>query len=212
VRHAPFWFLELCRPVLWLLARLLFRVRFVGAEHVPTTGPVLITPNHVTFMDPILVSIPIHRPLHYLALEPFLRIPGLGWLMRWCRAWPVHEGAASPEAARLAARILRAGQPLVVFPEGGRAADGRLQAFQSGAFRLALATGAPVVPVTLVGAFECWPVGQRLPRPGRVTITYHAPVGRTDVGLAGSRAEQAERLAALVRGRVAGVLPRSAVT
>ena len=137
----PFWFLEAVRPGFWVAARTLLRIRFQGVEHVPHAGPVVITPNHVSFMDPILVTIPIRRALHYMALEPFFRIRGLGALMRWARAFPVQEGEADSPAVRRALRLLRQGEPLVIFPEGGRSPDGRLQAFRPGAFRLALAAG-----------------------------------------------------------------------
>jgi 1-acyl-sn-glycerol-3-phosphate acyltransferase len=206
VRHAPLWFLEACRPVVRLAARGFLRIRFQGLEHVPPTGPLLITPNHVTYLDPILITIPIHRVLHYLALEPFLRIRVLGAVMRWARTWPVREDEVNDRAARTAIRVLRAGEPLVIFPEGGRSRDGRLQAFRPGAFRLALALDAPVLPVTIAGGFDVWPVGRRLPRPGRVTITYHPVVTRKDVPLDVPRDDQAALMAELVRRRIAAAL------
>jgi 1-acyl-sn-glycerol-3-phosphate acyltransferase len=168
---------------------------------------VVITPNHASFMDPILVTIPIRRPLHYMALEPFFRIRGLGALMRWARAFPIQEGEVDTPAIRRALRLLREGEPLVIFPEGGRSPDGRLQAFRPGAFRLALASGAPVVPVTIAGAFEAWPAQRRLPRPGRITITYHAPLSETDLPPDADRKTRPERLMALVRDRIEAALP-----
>jgi 1-acyl-sn-glycerol-3-phosphate acyltransferase len=118
-------------------------------------------------MDPVPITIPIHRPLHYMTLEPFFRVPFLGALIRWCRAFPVREDEADRQAVRTAIRLLRAGEALGIFPEGGRTPDGRLQPFRPGAFRLALQMEAPIVPVTIQGAFEAWPVGRRLPRLGR---------------------------------------------
>jgi 1-acyl-sn-glycerol-3-phosphate acyltransferase len=188
-------------------ARGLFRIRFEGVEHVPRTGPVLITPNHVSFMDPILVTIPVRRALHYMALEPFFRVRGLGVLMRWARAFPIQEGEIDNPAVRRALRVLRQGEPLVIFPEGGRSPDGRLQPFRPGAFRLALATGAPVVPVTIVGAFDAWPPQRRLPRPGRITITYHAPLAGSSLPPDADRRARPELLMALARERIASVLP-----
>jgi 1-acyl-sn-glycerol-3-phosphate acyltransferase len=167
---------------------------------------VVITPNHVSFMDPILITIPIRRALHYMALEPFFRIAGLGALMRWARAFPVQEGEPDGPAVRRALRLLRQGEPLVIFPEGGRSPDGRLQPFRPGAFRLALATGAPVLPVTIVGAFEAWPAGRRLPRPGRVTITYHPPIDETALPPDVDRKARPDLLMELVRERIAADL------
>ena len=202
----PFWFLEAVRPGFWVVARTLLRIRFQGIEHVPHAGPVVITPNHVSFMDPILVTIPVRRALHYMALEPFFRIRGLGALMRWARAFPVQEGEADSPAVRRALRLLRQGEPLVIFPEGGRSPDGTLQAFRPGAFRLALAAGAPVVPVTIAGAFEAWPARRRLPRPGRVTITYHRPLDAASLPPDADRKARPELLMALVRDRIAAGL------
>jgi 1-acyl-sn-glycerol-3-phosphate acyltransferase len=207
VRPVPLWFLELARPVVRLAARALFRIQFVGAEHVPSAGPVVLVPNHVSFMDPVLVNIPIHRPLHFMTLEPFFRKPGLGALIRWCRAFPVREDEADRQAVRTAIRILRAGEPLVIFPEGGRSRDGRLQPFRSGTFGIALHAEAPVVPITIAGAFEAWPAHRRLPRPGRITITYHAPVDEKNLPPDADRRTRPELMSALVQARIASALP-----
>jgi 1-acyl-sn-glycerol-3-phosphate acyltransferase len=142
-----------------------------------------------------------------MALEPFFRIRGLGALMRWARAFPIQEGEPDNLAVRRALRVLRQGEPLVIFPEGGRSADGRLQPFRPGAFRLALATGAPVVPVTIVGAFEAWPIGRRLPRPGRIAVTYHAPLDGSALPPEADRKARPELLMALARERIASALP-----
>jgi 1-acyl-sn-glycerol-3-phosphate acyltransferase len=184
------------------LARLALRLRTAGVEHVPAAGPVVLAPNHVTYLDPILVTIPVRRVLHYMALEPFFRVAGLGALMRWCRAFPVREDELDAGAVRAALRLLRAGEALVIFPEGGRSPDGRLGPFRPGAFRLALAAEAPVVPVTIAGAHAVWPVGRRLPRPGRVTLTYHAPLTAADVAHEPDRRARPGRLALLARARI----------
>ena len=127
--------------------------------------------------------------------------------MRWARAFPIQEGESDSPAVRRALRVLRQGEPLVIFPEGGRSPDGRLQAFRPGAFRLALATGAPVVPVTIAGAFEAWPAQRRLPRPGRIVITYHAPLDGSALPPDADRKARPELLMALARERIAAALP-----
>jgi 1-acyl-sn-glycerol-3-phosphate acyltransferase len=194
----------------WGLGRLAFRIRFDGVEHVPPAGPVVLAPNHVSFMDPVLITIPIHRPLHYMTLEPFFRVRGLGSLIRWFRAFPVHEDEVDRTAVRTAIRLLRAGESLVIFPEGGRSPDGSLQPFRPGAFRIALQVDVPVVPVTIAGAWEAWPPHRRWPRPGRVRITYHPPVTREHLPAAADRREQPALLAALVRERITAALPEPA--
>lgn len=168
--------LEFLRPLVWLVARAYLGVRYEGVHHVPLTGPLIIAPNHVSYADPPLVSIPVRRSICYMAWRRLFKAPGLGWLIRWAGAFPVELDMADTRATREAVRLLQSGEAVMIFPEGGRSTDGRLQPFKPGAFRLACSLGVPVLPVTIVGGHECWPPHQRLPRPGRITIVYHPPV------------------------------------
>jgi 1-acyl-sn-glycerol-3-phosphate acyltransferase len=169
--------LDLFRPAVRACCRLYFGLELRGAEHVPLTGPAIIVPNHQTYADPPLVTIPVRRPVYYMAWDRLFGIPGFGLLIRRLRAFPVDIEARDSAALRHVLRILKAGEAVMIFPEGERTRDGRLAPFKLGAFRLAVSTGAPVVPVTIAGGHECWPPGQWLPRPGRIRITYHPPLG-----------------------------------
>jgi 1-acyl-sn-glycerol-3-phosphate acyltransferase len=160
-------------------ARLYFRLKLRGTDHVPQWGPVLITPNHQSYADPPLVSLPFRRPVHYMAWSRLFRIPLFGWLIRRVRAFPVDTEAADLRATRRAVRLLHDGAALMIFPEGGRSLDGTVGPFKLGAFRLAVALGVPVLPVTIDGGHQAWPPTRVLPRPGRITITYH-PLERAD--------------------------------
>lgn len=203
----PRWVLEGCRPAVWLLARLYFGIQFRGVEHVPLRGPVLIVPNHVSYADPVLVSIPVHRPVHYMAWEAFFKIPLFGRLIRWLGAFPVRIEEADRRAAREALRLLRGGRAVLIFPEGGRSKDGRPLSFRPGTFRLALAAEATVVPVTIAGIFEAWPASRRFPRPGRVTITYHRPLTASDLPPGSDPKAWPALMAEAARRAVAGALP-----
>jgi 1-acyl-sn-glycerol-3-phosphate acyltransferase len=131
--------------------------------------------------------------------KPF-RIPVLGLLMRMFGAFPVNlDVAADASAQREAIELLREGRALVMFPEGGRTRTGKLMPFKMGAFRLALAHGIPIVPVSIRGADEIWPVGRILPRPGRLTITYHPPIEVTRIGENANRSELKENARQLAR-------------
>jgi len=167
--------LDLFRPAVHALCRAYFDLRLLGIEHIPVEGPVIIVPNHQTFADPPLVTIPVRRPIHYMAWNRLFDVPGLAALIRRLRAFPVDIETIDRAAVREAVRLLKAGEALMIFPEAGRTLDGRLQPFKLGAFRLAVAHDAPVLPVTIAGAWEAWPPGRRLPRPGHITITYHPP-------------------------------------
>ncbi len=174
--------LALVRPGIRAVGRLYFGLELTGTEHIPPSGPLLITPNHQTFADPPLVSVPIRYPVHYMAWDRLFRIPVFGSLIRRLRAFPVDVYTKDSRATREAIRLLRAGQALMIFPEAGRSTDGAVGGFRLGAFRLAVAHRVPLLPVTIEGGYEAWPPGQRLPRPRRIRITYH-PVQQADAGL-----------------------------
>lgn len=201
--------LDVFRPAVHALCRVYFGLRLQGVEHIPATGPLLITPNHQTYADPPLVTIPVRRPVFYMAWDRLFAIPGLGWFIRRLRAFPVGIEAADPRATREAVRLLQAGEAVMIFPEGGRSLDGTLGRFKPGAFRLAVSLAVPVLPVSIVGGHEAWPPGRTLPRPGRITITYH-PALRADPGLPAREAALA--LAERTRTVIAGAVEAPAET
>lgn len=168
--------LDLARPGVHAFCRAYFSLDLVGVENIPRDGPLIITPNHQTYADPPLVTIPVRRPVHYMAWSRLFEIPGLSWMITRLRAFPVRLESQDPRAAREAVRLLEAGEALMIFPEGGRTLDGSVQPFKRGAFRLAVALDVPVLPVTIDGGTRSWPPGRILPRPGAIRITYHPPM------------------------------------
>jgi 1-acyl-sn-glycerol-3-phosphate acyltransferase len=171
--------LDLFRPCVHALSRAYFGLRLHGTEHIPSDGPLVIVPNHQTYADPPLVTIPVRRPVYYMAWSRLFDIPVFNRFIRLLRAFPVDIDARDARATREAVRLLQEGAALMIFPEGERTPDGRVQRFKPGAFRLAVSLAAPVLPVTIVGGDRSWPRGRILPRPGRITITYH-PTLRAD--------------------------------
>ncbi len=197
------WF-TVSRPLVSLAARIYFGIRFEGTQYVPLSGPLIVAPNHVSYADPPLVSIPLGRRIHYMAWRRLFDVPGFGWLIRRLGAFPVDVETPDPRAPRETVRLLQAGAAVVIFPEGGRSPDGRLQPFKPGAFRLAASVGAPVLPVTIIGGHEAWPPQRLLPRPGPITIVYHPAVPPP----AGADARTAARdLSRQVRTAIASRLP-----
>jgi 1-acyl-sn-glycerol-3-phosphate acyltransferase len=187
-------------PVVWWFCRLLFKIEFHGIENIPGDGACIITPNHATYADPIWITIPVPRRVYYMAWDKPFRIPVLGLLMRIFGAFPVNlDVAADASAQREAIELLQKGRALVMFPEGGRTRTGKLMPFKMGAFRLALAHGVPIVPVSIKGAGKIWPVGQMLPRPGKLTITYHPPINIERVAEEATRSEVKELARGLAR-------------
>jgi 1-acyl-sn-glycerol-3-phosphate acyltransferase len=167
---------EVFLPLVWVVGRAYFGVRLEGVQNVPLEGPLIIAPNHVTYADPPLIALGVRRPIYFMAWNRLFHVPLFGRLIRFLRAFPVETESVDPSAVREVVQLLKAGQAVMIFPEGGRSPDGRLQRFKPGAFRLACAHGAPILPVTIIGGHEAWPPQRAFPRPGRVTIVFHPPV------------------------------------
>ncbi|MBI1735664.1 MAG: 1-acyl-sn-glycerol-3-phosphate acyltransferase [Candidatus Rokubacteria bacterium] len=168
--------LDLFRPSFHGFCRAYFGLTLHGVEHIPPTGPVIIAPNHQTYADPPLVTIPVRRPVYYMAWSRLFGIPVFGWFIRRLRAFPVDIDSRDSRATREVIRLLRAGEAVMIFPEGERSRDGTVGPFKLGAFRLAASLDVPVLPVTINGGYESWPPGRALPSRGRMSITYHPPV------------------------------------
>ena len=147
-----------------------------GAHHLPDDGPAILVSNHVNYLDPLAMGVVFDRPLHFMAKKELFEHPLFGWLLRKVYAFPVRRGQADRQAIRHALRILADGHVLALFPEGTRSATGRLQELQRGVAMLALRSGAPVVPMVLLGAHEALAGGRKVPRRGPLTVRVGPPL------------------------------------
>lgn len=185
-------------PRLYALVRVLatvalglwFRLRVIGAEHVPAAGPAVLAPNHKSLLDPLFLGLAIRRHVRFMAKVELFRGPARPLLVR-LGAFPVRRGEADTEAVDTARAILRDGGLLVLFPEGTRVeARDALAAPHHGAARLAAEADAPIVPTAIAGTAHLW-LGP-VPKPRRVQVAFLPPVRATD----------AERLDAIVDEQV----------
>jgi 1-acyl-sn-glycerol-3-phosphate acyltransferase len=158
------------------LGRIWFRLSVAGADHVPREGRLVLASNHLSVLDPALIGAVMPRELDYMAKTELFGIPGFGALIRRLNAHPVDRTGSDSAALRLALRLLGAGRAVLVFPEGTRGIEGRLQPARPGAGMLAALSGAPVVPVYIQGSGRALPRGAVVPRPARVTVTFGAPI------------------------------------
>lgn len=166
------------------LFRVLFSAEYHGLENVPENGAVIIAGNHPSYLDPALVMLPLKRPVKFMAWDALFKIPLFGRLIRALGAFPVDIRKGKGEAAyRQAVRVLERGHVLGIFPEGGRSEWGVMGELRNGVARLALETGAPIVPVTIGGAYRAWPKWKLLPKPARIIVRYHQPIHLSDEDL-----------------------------
>jgi 1-acyl-sn-glycerol-3-phosphate acyltransferase len=173
----PQWAIETLRPIVRTLSRLCWNIKHTGMENIPGHGGLIIAANHQTYFDPFWVSIPINRPVRYLAWNEAFGWPVVGKAITLLGAWPLQLEGSDPAAIRRSLQWLRDGGVLVMFPEGGRcASNGEMLRFKAGAARLAMEADVPILPVTIRGGNKVWPKGQKVPRLGQVEIVYHKPV------------------------------------
>jgi 1-acyl-sn-glycerol-3-phosphate acyltransferase len=164
----------LVRLLITPLLRLWFRVRISDAENIPPDGAAIIAPNHKSFLDAFFFAIATPRHVRYMAKTELFRGP-LGWLFPRLGAFPVRRGEADAEAIETARLILEQGGLLVMFPEGTRVEEpDALGSPHHGAGRLALETGASVIPATISGTGHLW-LGP-IPKPRRVQLAFLDPI------------------------------------
>ena len=179
----PWWRFGL--PAVTPLVHLLFRVRVVGIEHVPARGPAIVAFNHISALDgPALaveLSRRIRRETRFLVAAEFFSKVFYGWVLRTFDQIPIRRGQGDVHALDEALRTLHEGALVVVAPEGGvnREPHGDLQRIRSGFARLALPTGAPIVPVGVWGTQRRWPrsgINWGPPWRPRLAIAFGPPI------------------------------------
>lgn len=166
---------QVIQKVLEALFRVLFTYECVGEEKVPASGPAVVVSNHPSYLDPVLLSLQVKRPIHFMAWDALFRVPLLGSLIQLLGAIPVDtRKGKGREAYERARSFVEEGEIVGIFPEGRRSTTGWMEpSFRAGAARLAWETGAPLLPATITGAFRAWPHYQSLPHPARVKVRFH---------------------------------------
>jgi glycerol-3-phosphate dehydrogenase (NAD(P)+) len=164
----------LARAVLQPFFHLYFRLSRLGREHVPESGPVIFAANHRSFLDPFVIATIARRPMYYVAKEELFRHRLAGWFLNALGAFPVRRGQGDADMLETARAILERGDAVLMFPEGTRIRPGALGRPRRGVGRLALETGAPVVPVAIIGT-EAIRKGWRI-RPHKVRIRIGRPL------------------------------------
>lgn len=201
----------------WPLMKLFLRTCFAllggfrrhGGANVPRSGGVLLCPNHLSDADPPAVAVALPRNAFYMAKQELFAVPVLGPLMKLFRAFPVKRDSADRAALRRAEELLKAGEAVVIFPEGGGNAEGTLQPLHPGAMLVALRARVPVIPVALVNTNKVWTYGNLTPRRAGVpvSVTFGEPLDLSDLyGKRGGVEEATRRLT----GQLAGMLGQPA--
>jgi 1-acyl-sn-glycerol-3-phosphate acyltransferase len=194
------WLYALVRGIVSPLFRLYFRMHISGAEHIPREGPAIVAPNHKSFWDSFFIGVCTRRHVRFMAKTELIQAR-YGKLLVRLGAFPVRRGQADEDALETARIVLRQGGLLALFPEGTRVRDpDNLGHPRRGAGRLALETGAPLVPCAITGTEKIFRGGVPVPR--RVQVAFSAPISVSE--LAPSQEAASELIEEMVWPEVEG--------
>jgi len=168
------WTYTFVRIILSLPTLLIYRVRAIGVENVPKRGALILAPNHFSQMDHFFVGLYLRRKVRFMAKSQMFGPPVLTYVYKHGGVFPVRRGHHDEEAIETARTILSQGEMLLVYAEGGRSRSGKLKEVKPGVGRIALESGAPVVPVAIHGSEKVrrW---KRLSFP-KVTVRFGEPL------------------------------------
>ncbi len=154
------------------------RIREVGKENIQRGQNYIFMSNHVSNLDPPIEIPRIQQRCSVLVKKELFRVPILGTGMHLARLVPVdrRNREAAIESVRQGVEVLRTGLNMMIYPEGTRSSDGRLLPFKKGPFHLAMESGVPVLPLTILGTYEAWPKHRFALKPGVVTVVYHPAI------------------------------------
>jgi len=161
---------SLFKFALFVICKVLFRLKVKGLENLPRSGAVVIAANHSSFLDPVTLAVAVPRQVVFLVMKPVYNFWPLAWFFRIMPCIPLNG------ALNRAVDALKKGAVVGVFPEGGRSEDGRLKNAKLGAARLAMLSGAPILPVGICGAYEAYPPHRLLPRPRQIEVRIGSPI------------------------------------
>jgi 1-acyl-sn-glycerol-3-phosphate acyltransferase len=172
-RRRPDWVYELVRVVLTPYLLLVYRARCIDSHHIPVDGPVIIAPNHFSFLDHFFVAVYLRRKVQFMAKSQLFQRP-MQFIYTHGGVFPIRRGHHDEEAFKTAHTVLGRGDIVVMYAEAGRSRSGELGKPRHGLGRLALESGAPVVPTAIAGTERArnW---KRLQFP-KVTVHFGEPI------------------------------------
>lgn len=168
-----------CRMLCWLVAKIYFRFEALQIDNIPKEGGILLTPNHVSFLDPPLSGIGLKRPTHFFARNTLMKNFLLTWFFKKLNCIAVNRDQLDTKTFRKAVKLVQSGEILVMFPEGTRSSTGELQPGQQGIGMIAHHAGVKVVPCYIDGARNALPRGTQFPKPQKIRVIYGKPLDFT---------------------------------
>lgn len=192
----------IARAICRIFFKLFFQAAIRGEENIPSRGPVLIAPNHVSFLDPVAVGTAARRQLYYLARDDLFTIPFLGWLIKNLHAFPVKKDRPDPKAIKRVLQVLKRGNALLLFPEGTRSLNGKLLPGELGIGMLAWHSRATVIPVAIMGSERALPVDAKWIRREKIEVRFGKAISPEEFPKREKRRETYQALSNMIMERV----------
>ncbi len=159
-----------------IFARIFFRIKVSGVENIPTSGGVIVAANHASYLDIPLLGYSLIRPANFIGKKELFTIPVAGTLLRLLGGIPIDREKIDRSAIREITKKLNSGNVVVIYPEGTRSLDGKLQAGKPGVGFIVRMSGKKVVPAAIIGTDKAMPSGSRFFRPYPVKIRFGRPL------------------------------------
>lgn len=176
---------QFCLNLTRFTAANFFSLQIHGRENAIEEGPALLAMNHQSFLDPPLAALCCNREIHFLARKSLFNAPVIGPLLPHLNVIGVERDGADMSALKAVIRTVKNGGSTIIFPEGTRTSDGRLQPARSGVGLVIAKTLAPVVPIRVFGAFEAFPRTAKIPRRHPITLVVGKPLRFTATDVQG---------------------------
>lgn len=190
-RNLLWWTLQ---KLLQVLCAVLFRYQASGIENVPREGPALLLINHQSYLDPILVGLPLDRPVSMVARKNLYQIPLFGRLLKGLYGLEIDRDSPGTAVIREIVRRLDHGFLIAIFPEGTRSSGTQLGPIKPGFVSILRRANVPIIPVGIAGADRALPRGASFPRPTKIRVTFGEPIPESDVAPLKARGKEDELL------------------
>jgi 1-acyl-sn-glycerol-3-phosphate acyltransferase len=164
------------RFALYIWMRIFHGLQFSGTANIPKTGPMIIAGNHPSYFDPVVLSLATTRHVRFFALADILKVPIIGWFGRQWGILPVYRGGDNEPTIQKALRVLQRGGAIGIFPEGRRSLQYAMGLARPGVGRLAIQSGAKIVPCVIYGTWKAWPHLTALPHPAKIVVNFLPPI------------------------------------
>ncbi len=168
-------FYAITKLILWIIARLLFRLEVEGAENIPKKGGVIIASNHLSHLDPPILGISVPRHVYYIAKQELTVVKPLALFMKMLGTILI-DRSRGQRALQLAEEYVKKERAIIIFPEGTRSITGNLQKGKTGAAVIALKMGCPVVPSAIIGTDKAMRKHSKLIKPTKVKVRFGKPI------------------------------------